>query len=474
MDDQFSKQAKQAEKNSEHLLDTLGKIKAAIATAFAVGTVVNFSKAVVESLKNYEYFHASLGTMLSGNKNAADALEGQLITLAAKTPFSLVDVQKGTKQLLAYGFQAGDIVKTMTMLGDVSAGVGSELTDIAYLYGTLKTSGRVMLTDIRQFAGRGIPIYEALAKVLKVNKNEINDLVSAGKIGFKDVEKAFQGMTSAGGQFFNLMAEQTKTVGGRISAFGDSWEQLKVNIGKSQKGIIANTITWASTMVETMNKYFSQKNFTDSATKGLNTNLGNFTDFKQDRIYRANRFGEVKEFSSKFERDDFLYRQGGKTAGFNEQADIYTKERFENFVKTLKEGVDNLKPEDAQKKINELISLKRLIIEQSKTGEISYTLAANQLAALSYTLNLAKGTKDLLNLTGKGTDGLSGTGSAGIKTEADKVKSQKYTNITINIDKVTGIEKVENKTENQLGEITGDAITRYLIKGITDAQIAAE
>ena len=33
--------------------------------------------------------------------------------------------------------------------------------------------------DIRQFAGRGIPIYEELAKVMGVAKNEINDLVTA-------------------------------------------------------------------------------------------------------------------------------------------------------------------------------------------------------------------------------------------------------------------------------------------------------
>ncbi len=109
------------------------------------------------------------------------------------------------------------------------------LGDIAYLYGTLKTSGRVTLMDLRQFAGRGIPIYETLAKRLKTTTTEINNMVSAGKIGFKDVQGAFRDMTKEGGQFFNLMADQSKTVGGQLSNLGDSWEQLKVNISREKE-----------------------------------------------------------------------------------------------------------------------------------------------------------------------------------------------------------------------------------------------
>ena len=70
-------------------------------------------------------------------------------------------------------------------------------------------------------------------------------MVSAGKIGFKDVEGAFKDMTKEGGQFFNLMDDQSKTVGGRLSNLSDSWEQLKVNIGKSQSGILSGTVTFS-------------------------------------------------------------------------------------------------------------------------------------------------------------------------------------------------------------------------------------
>jgi phage tail tape-measure protein len=220
-----------------------------IAGAFSIAAVVGFGKAVIDSLSNYESFSASLRVLMFGDRQAAKALEGQLVTLASKTPFSLVDVQQGTKQLMAYGFQAGTIVTNMKMLGDISSGVGKPLGDIVYLYGTLKTQGRAFSKDINQFTTAGINLLPKLAKQFKVADSEVMKLVEDGKVGFKDVEKAFQSMTSAGGQFFGMMDEQSKTTGGQISNLGDSWEQLKVHIGQSQTGIIAGTVGFLKDLI---------------------------------------------------------------------------------------------------------------------------------------------------------------------------------------------------------------------------------
>jgi tape measure domain-containing protein len=232
---------------------TVGRVGVAIAGAFSVSQIVSFGKSVVDAYTNFEYFHASLKTMLQGNENAATALETRLIDLAKTTPFQLTEVQQATKQLLAYGFKAGDVVQTMRTLGDVSAGVGAPLGDIAYLYGTLKTSGRVMLTDLRQFAGRGIPIYESLSKSMGVTKDQLNGMVHDGKIGFKDIEKAFGLMTKEGGQFFNLMNDQSKTLGGKISNLGDAWDQFKVNLGTTASEGMKNSLSFISSFLDEVN-----------------------------------------------------------------------------------------------------------------------------------------------------------------------------------------------------------------------------
>lgn len=265
--DKFSSGIKSATSNTEKLNGAVNQAQRSISGlggALGIGLgaagIVSFGREVVKSLVNYEYFSSSLRTLMNGDAQAAKALENQLVQTAKTTPFSLVEVQDATKQLLAYGFSAGKVVENIRMLGDVASALKIPFGDIAYLYGTLKTQGRAFAKDIYQFTGRGIPIVKELAKQFGVADSEVMTLVTDGKVGFKEIEKAFQSMTAEGGMFFNMMAEQTKTTGGRLSALGDSYEQLKVNIGKSQDGIIASSVSFADRLVANLSRAFSESN----------------------------------------------------------------------------------------------------------------------------------------------------------------------------------------------------------------------
>ncbi len=265
--DKFSSGIKSATSNTEKLngavnqaQKSLGGLGGALGIGLGAAGIVSFGREVVKSLVNYEYFSASLRTLMQGDAGAAKALETQLVALAKTTPFSLLEIQDATKQLLAYGFSANKVTTNIKMLGDVAAALKIPFGDIAYLYGTLKTQGRAFSKDINQFTGRGIPIVAELAKQFGVAESEVMKLVETGKVGFAEIEKAFQSMTAEGGMFFNMMEEQTKTVGGKISALGDSYEQLKVNIGKSQDGIIASSVAFADRLVATLSKAFSESN----------------------------------------------------------------------------------------------------------------------------------------------------------------------------------------------------------------------
>ena len=142
------------------------------------------------------------------------------------------NLASGYKQLLAYGIGADKVNESLIRLGDVASGIGAPLNDIVYLYGTLNASGRVATIDIRQFAGRGIPIYEELAKVLGVAKDKVNELVSAGKVSFEHVEQAFKNMTSEGGRFDNLMAKQSASIVGLKANLGDAVDTARNDLGK--------------------------------------------------------------------------------------------------------------------------------------------------------------------------------------------------------------------------------------------------
>lgn len=210
-------------------------------------------QSIIQTRGEMQQLEVAFRTMLQSEEKTS-SLIADAVDFAAKTPFSLQGVASGIRQLLAYQVAAEDAIDTVEMLGNVAAGLSMPLGDLVYLYGTLKSQGRAMLVDIRQFAGRGVPIYEELSKVLGVSVQEVNGLISAGKVGFPEVEQAFKNMTSAGGMFYNLMQEQSKTITGQISNLEDAFSQMLNNIGQASEGIISKGISGVSYLIENYEK----------------------------------------------------------------------------------------------------------------------------------------------------------------------------------------------------------------------------
>ena len=201
----------------------------------------------------FQQLEVAFQTML-GNKEQADTLMSQLVRTAAITPFNLQDVANGAKQLLAYGTEAKDVNDTLVRLGDIAAGLSIPLNDLVWLYGTTMTQGRLFTQDLRQFMGRGIPLADELAKQFGVTKDKVGELVTAGKVGFPEVQKAIESMTNEGGKFGGLMEAQSKTITGQISNIEDAIDTMFNKIGKQNEGVINKTLSGMSYLVENYEK----------------------------------------------------------------------------------------------------------------------------------------------------------------------------------------------------------------------------
>ena len=428
----------------------LGKLRNTFVGGIVAGSVIGFGSSVIDSLKNYESFSASLRTLMYGDKLAAQALETQLVSLAARTPFNLVDVQEGSKQLLAYGFSAGKVVENMEMLGDISAAVGKPLNELVYLYGTLRTQGRAFTKDINQFTTAGINLLPQLARQFGVTEDKVKDLVESGKVGFKDVEKAFQSMTREGGQFFGMMAVQAQTVGGQISMLGDNWEQLKVNIGKSQGGIISGTVSFLNEMTGALQKYFADsnkmsENFTQNGAKqfrwyekALHETIGVLSGYgvgyspiaKQENFQRdMSVYTKPKDLASAYSDKANLYRH---SIGIDEK---------------LKKGLIN---EETAKRFQATIQ------GALKTVEGSIKLFKNPQ------INLAKG-------TGTETGGTAAATKIGAATEVYGARPQ---NINITLDRLGDVTiNATNITEGAAQ--TREIFSKQLLEVLNDANLMA-
>ena len=197
----------------------------------------------------FQQLEVAFNTML-GSKEKADVLMSQLVKTAAITPFDLQGVANGAKQLLAYGTAAEDVNGTLVRLGDIAAGLSIPLNDIVYLYGTTMTQGRLFTQDLRQFQGRGIPLADELAKQFGVAKDNVGELVTAGRVGFPEVQKAIESMTNEGGRFGGLMEAQSKTITGQISNIEDAIATAFNKIGKENESIINSALSGTAYLVE--------------------------------------------------------------------------------------------------------------------------------------------------------------------------------------------------------------------------------
>lgn len=228
---------------------SMKKIGASIAGVFAIEKIKDFAVQVATVRGQFQQLEAAFET-LTGSEQVASDLMTQLIHTAATTPFGVTDISNAARQLLAYGVEADKVNETLIRLGDICAGLSIPIGDLAYLYGTTMTQGRLYTADLNQFLGRGIPLADELAKQFGVAKDQIKKMVEEGKVGFPEVQKAIIDLTNEGGRFGGLMEAQSKTISGRISNIEDTIEQMFNQIGQASEGVIGTSLDIITALVE--------------------------------------------------------------------------------------------------------------------------------------------------------------------------------------------------------------------------------
>lgn len=248
----FSNTAAQEAAEVEDSFQQMAQRAGQYITYYLVGQGMNNLVSSIVSVRGqFQQLEIAFGTML-GSEEKATALMQQMVNTVAKTPFDLMGVAEGAKQLLAYGVSAEKVNDTLVRLGNIASGLSIPLNDIVYLYGTTMVQGRLYAQDVRQFTGRGIPLVKELAEKYHTTAEGINEMVSAGKIGFPDVEEVLNKMTNAGGQFYQLMEKQSSSLTGQIANLQDAWDSALNSLGEKSEGALSAGIQSATYLVAHM------------------------------------------------------------------------------------------------------------------------------------------------------------------------------------------------------------------------------
>lgn len=198
----------------------------ASATA-AVGTFALRTASAAETTE------ISFTTML-GSEEAALSMMEELADFAAHTPFELSGLQTATRQLLAYGFTAEDVIPMLTAVGDATAALGTGqagIESVTRALGQMQTRGKVSAEEMLQLTEAGIPAWEYLARAIGTDTAGAMDAVTKGAVSASEgIEAIVSGMEN---DFGGMMEEQSKTVEGLFSNLSDAIEQPLMKLRES-------------------------------------------------------------------------------------------------------------------------------------------------------------------------------------------------------------------------------------------------
>lgn len=223
----------------------LGKAdKSALSTALSIGKIGIAIKVVKEALEAAQKAYKALisanaereqyvtsFTVMLGDAEKARKLIDDITKMAADTPFEIGDLNKAGQMLMNYGVSADNVIEKMTQLGDLSAGNAQKLDRISLAYGQMLAKGKVTGEELRQMTEAGVPMLQALADSMNVSTAELQKMISAGKVGIPELDKAIEKLTTDGGKFAGMMEAQAKTLEGIMSNLSDRGKQFTRKMG---------------------------------------------------------------------------------------------------------------------------------------------------------------------------------------------------------------------------------------------------
>lgn len=240
-------------RNQETYVTRLLK-RMAVYASFA--TLGNFLAKIREVTAEFELQRVSLGAIIQ-DQAKANMLFSEIKAFALKSPVSILDLTKYTKQLAAYKVgwngvttDVKELFAWTKRLTDVSVGLGVSMDRVVLAFGQVRATGYLRASEVRQFTEMGVPIVEELAaKLSKLNGEavtaaDVMDMISKRGISFEMVKDVFDDMTSAGGMFYNMQEKQGNTLYGLWAKLGDAASVMYDEIGntgwvnQAMKGLI--------------------------------------------------------------------------------------------------------------------------------------------------------------------------------------------------------------------------------------------
>ena len=189
----------------------------------AIGSAASFVGSSMFGLSSKLEMAQNGFTNMLGSSEAAKAHLEELKAFAANSPFEFPDVQAASQKLLAMGISAGEVVPTLSSVGNAVAAMGGgkeQIDRVTTAIGQMNAKGKVSAEEMGQLAESGLPAWDMLATSLGKSTAETQKLVSEGKVASSEFLTAFN--TEVPKRFGDSMAQQAQTLPGLMSTLKDT------------------------------------------------------------------------------------------------------------------------------------------------------------------------------------------------------------------------------------------------------------
>lgn len=203
----------------------------------------------------FENIETSIGVLLNGNKQKADAVMSQLKQYALISPLTTKDMSAALQMMMGFGIQAEDSIKYLKAMGDISMGNTVKFNSLTLAFSQMSAAGKLMGQDLNQMINAGFNPLSIIAEKTGKSVGQLKNEMAKGAITSKMVQDAFVEATQKGGKFYGMAAAGAKTLNGQISMLQESFDLMLNDIGKKNEGLINGSISVATDVVSNYQKY---------------------------------------------------------------------------------------------------------------------------------------------------------------------------------------------------------------------------
>jgi tape measure domain-containing protein len=199
-------------------------------TAGVTLPIVGIGAAALKSSFDLEKQKVALEQLLGGAERGGKIFK-QIQDFSAQTPLQLPGLVQGAQRLIAFGTAGEDVVERLRQLGDLARGDQATLDRLTLAFGKLQAKGKASLEEINLFTEAGVPLIAELARQFDVTEGEVLKLITAGKVGFPEVQKSIESLTGPTGQFGGLLEKVAQTGAGKLSTALDNLNLAAADLG---------------------------------------------------------------------------------------------------------------------------------------------------------------------------------------------------------------------------------------------------